>query len=211
MPRPPRLLLSQSFYHIVTRGNNRQQVFKSENDYQYYMELILRFKKDLPFDLYHYSLMPNHIHFLVKTQNANSFSTFIKKLNLAYFYHYKNCYGWVGHLWQDRFRSQPVGKDEYFIQCGKYIEINSVRAKLVENPADYPYSSYRFYVLGQVNPLITEDFLYADLAPDKLQRQKVYRDLIIDDIVKESYAKKIWADKIQTNNEKVKINYHLKH
>ena len=209
MPRSPRLLLSQSFYHVMTRGNNRLQVFKTEADYRYYIELISRFKKELPFDLYHYCLMPNHIHFLIKTKDANNFSVFMKKLNLAYFYHYKNYYSWIGHFWQGRFKSQPVGKDEYFIQCGKYIELNPVRANLVSKPEDYSYSSYRYYAFGQPDPLLTEDILYSDLGIKKSDRQKAYQDLVIADIIKESYDNKVWASKAQTNNEKVKINYHL--
>ena len=211
MPRPPRLLLSHSYYHIMARGNNRHWIFKNNSDYQYYIELINRFKTELPFDLYHYCLMPNHIHFLVKIQNAHNFSNFMKKLSLAYFYHYKELYSWVGHLWQDRFKSQPVGKDEYFIQCGKYIELNPVRKNLVEKPEEYPFSSYQYYAFGKNNILLTEDLFYSDLGKSKITRQKNYQNLIIGDLVKESYAKKVWASKPQSNNEKVKINYHLKH
>src|SRR3989304_4426791 len=100
MPRPPRLLLSQSYYHIMTRGNNRNTVFRSDDDYYYYLELITKYKEKHPFDLYHYTLMPNHTHFLVKTNHASDFSTFMKKLNLAYFHRYRQNYSWVGHFWQ---------------------------------------------------------------------------------------------------------------
>lgn len=209
MPRSPRLLLSHSYYHVMTRGNNRNIVFKLVADYLYYLDLIDRFKKDLPFDLYHYCLMPNHVHFLVRTPNAQDFSNFMKKLNLAYFYHYKKSYKWVGHFWQDRFKSQPVGKDEYFIQCGKYIEMNSVRAGLVEKPEDYSYSSYQYYVSGKKDALLTDDLFYKDLGQTLKKRQKGYQDLIISDMVKENYLKRIWAGKLQSNNEAEKIRYHL--
>ena len=77
--------------------------------------------------------MPNHTHMQIKTKSASDFAIFMKKLNLAYFHHYKREYDWVGHFWQDRYKSQPIGKDEYFIQCGKYIELNAVRAGIVKN------------------------------------------------------------------------------
>lgn len=163
MPRPPRLLLSQSFYHTMTRGNNRHKVFKSDADYQYFLELLAKYKSEHPFDLYHYLLMPSHTHMLVKTNKASDFSTFMKRLNLAYFHHYRQSYGWVGHFWQGRFKSQPVGKGEYFIQCGKYIELNAVRAGLVEKPEDHSCSSYRHYALGDKNPLLTDDLFYEGL------------------------------------------------
>ena len=121
MPRHSRLLLSQSYYHIMTRGNNKNIVFRCHEDYLYFLELISRYKLEHSFDLYHYCLMPNHVHLLVKTNKASDFSTFMKKLNLAYFHHFRQEYGWIGHFWQDRYKSQAVGKDAYFIQCGKYI------------------------------------------------------------------------------------------
>ena len=78
----------------------------------------------------------------------------MKKLDLAYCYHYKNIYGWTGHFWQDRFKSQPVGKDNYFIQCGKYIELNLVRAGIVDAPEKYLYSSFKNYAEGKKDDLI---------------------------------------------------------
>jgi putative transposase len=69
----------------------------------------------------------------------------MKKLNPAYYHHYRQEYGWVGHFWQGRYRCQQVGKDAYFIQCGKYIELNPVRSGIVEKPEDYQYSSYGYF------------------------------------------------------------------
>ncbi len=114
MPRTPRFLLSKSYYHIITRGNNRSIVFKEQEDYLFFLELIAKYKKEHLFDIYHYCLIPNHVHFLIKTGNAAGFSVFMKKLNLAYFYYFKKKYGWTGHFWQGRFKSQPVGSDPLF-------------------------------------------------------------------------------------------------
>jgi len=209
MPRPPRLLLSQSFYHIMTRGNNRNIIFKKDSDYQYFIKLIQRFKKELPFDLYHYCLMPTHTHFLIRTKKSKEFSLFMKKLNLAYFYYYKNHYGWDGHFWKDRFKSQPVGKDNYFIQCGKYIELNPARAEMVENPENYEYSSYKFYVFGVEDSLITEDIFYKSLGKNNKQRQKEYKKLIIDEKIQNSYKNNVWAFGKQKYNEVKKVWYNL--
>ena len=208
MPRPPRLLLSHSYYHIMTRGNNRHAVFENNDDYLYYLNLVRRFKKELPFDLYHYVLMPNHIHFLIQTKNANNFAVFMKKLNLAYFHYYHQHYGWVGHFWQNRYKSQVVGKDSYFIQAGKYIELNPVRKGLVSSPADYRYSSYRHYAFGQKDDLITDDIFFDELGKTKGERQKNYREMIIGEELIESYSKPIWGNLRQRKNEQKKINYH---
>ena len=129
----------------------------------------------------------------------------MKKLNLAYFHHYKKEYTWVGHFWQDRYRSQAVGKDEYFIQCGKYIELNPVRANIVANPEEYQFSSYRYYSLGQPDPLITPDFLYNEMGNDNIERQSNYQKIIMDQIIEDSYNRTIWGNGLQQYQEK-KIN-----
>lgn len=208
MPRSARLLLPQSFYHVMTRGNNRNTIFKQDDDYQKYFEIIQKLKVHHPFDVYHYCLMPNHTHFLIKILKQNDFSTFMKKINLIYFYYYKKMYGWVGHFWQDRFKSQPVGKDAYFIQCGKYIELNSVRASLVKNPKEYSYSSYNYYAYGKADLLITEDMFYMELGTTPEKRQQAYRKIIIDNLVADTYKNKAWGSKKQRYNEHRKIKYH---
>lgn len=210
MPKQPRLLLSQSYYHIMIRGNNRNIVFRSDKDYAYFLKLISKFKLEHPFELYHYCLMPSHVHLLVKTNKASDFSTFMKKIELAYFHHYRQEYGWVGHFWQGRFKSQPVGKDEYFIQCGKYIELNSVRAGIVERPDDYVFSSYNYYTKGVNNPILTEDILYYSFGQNQKERRTTYQEMIVDDIILGSYDKKIWGTADERYNERKKIYNHIK-
>ncbi len=210
MPRKPRLLLSKSYYHITARGNNKNNVFKESNDYFFYLNLIRKYKKKNPFDIYHYCLMSNHVHFLVKTRDAFGFSSFMKNISLAYCYYFKSKYGWTGHFWQGRYDSQSVGKDKYFLQCGKYIELNPVRAKIVEDPKDYSYSSYSYYAEGKDNDIITEDFFYKDLGNSNKERQKEYRNILIDEIINESYNKSVWGSNIQRYREYQKEKGKLK-
>lgn len=209
MSRPPRQLLSHSYYHIMTRGNNRHVVFENNDDYIYFLDLIKRFKTEHPFDLFHYCLMPNHVHMLVKTNKDSDFSTFMKRLNLAYFHHYHNSYGWIGHFWQDRFKNKPVGKDEYFIQCGKYIELNPVRAGIVDSPEEYCYSSFGHYAEGKINMIITDDFVYETLDSTNADRQKAYRELVIDEIIINSYMKNVWGTNKQRYQETRKSKYNI--
>lgn len=209
MPRPPRYLLSRTYYHIMTRGNNKKPIFHRKEDYDYYLGRLAAYKNEHPFNLYHYCLMPNHTHFLIQTQNAADFAKFMKKLNLSYFNYYQRQYGWTGHLWQGRYKSQPVGKDDYFIQCGKYIELNPVRKGLVDAAENYPYSSYRHYYLGQPNDLIATDKFYESLGMTDIKRRRKYNRLIIGEKVMKSYKKGIWSgSRNQTNNEQEKLRYH---
>jgi len=193
----------------MTRGNNKNIVFKTDADYQYYLKLISRLKEELPFDLYHYCLMPNHVHMLIKTNRAADFSNFMKKLNLAYFHHFRKEYDWVGHFWQDRFRSQVVGKDNYFIHCGKYIELNPLRKGLVESPEKYQWSSYQHYFENKEDLLLTDDFLYEELGTTKEKRRLRYHELLIDELVSNNYKNTVWGSTPQKYNENRKINYHL--
>ncbi|MEK7460994.1 MAG: transposase [Patescibacteria group bacterium] len=210
MPRQARLLLGHSYYHVMTRGNNKHIVFHDAADYHHYLELLGRFKAEHPFELYHYCLMPNHVHMLIQTDIASGFATFMKKLNLSYAQAYAKRYGWVGHFWQDRYKSQPVGKDSYFIQCGKYIELNPVRSGLTRNPADYPYSSYRAYTLGEPNLLLTPDLFYQGLGESPTQRAQNYQDLVISDQIASSYQKPTWGALYQRKIEQQKRRYHLR-
>ena len=205
MPRQPRAILSKSFYHVMTRGNNKNVVFRDDDDYKYYLELIYRFKPEHPFSLYHYCLMPTHIHLEIQTKIGKEFSIFMKKINLAYFHYYRRKYSWVGHFWQDRFKSQPVGKDSYFIQCGKYIELNPIRKGLVKKPEEWPYSSYRYYFQGLQSDLITPDFLYEEIGKNSKERQRRYSALLIDQKIKESYGMEIWGSDLQRYQEKKKV------
>jgi len=102
-----------------------------------------------------------------------------------------------------------VGKDEYFIQCGKYIEFNPVRKELTANAQEYPYSSYRFYALGEKDALITEDMFYTSLGETQKDRQKTYRKMIIENLVTASYSNRAWGSKDQRYNETRKIQHHF--
>ena len=145
MPRQPRFLPPDNYFHIMNRGNNGQHIFTCDEDYAYYLEKLSNLKNEHPFDLYHYCLMGTHVHMLVKTQKETDFSVFSKRLNLSYANYFKRNYGCLGHFWQGRFKSQLIGNDIYFMQCGKYIELNPIRAGMVEDPSEYKWSSYSHY------------------------------------------------------------------
>ena len=210
MPREPRLLLSQSYYHVMARGNNRMTLFHDAADYQRYLDLIGRFKAEHPFALFHYCLMPNHVHLLVRTKSAEHFATFMKQLNLAYVHYYKRKYGWSGHLWQGRYKSQPVGKDSYFLQCGKYIEANPKRAGLVKTPGAWRYSSYRYYATGRSDTLITPDPFFDGLGTSALERRGCYRELVVAERVAETYKRPVWGSHRQRYQERQKVRRRLK-
>lgn len=210
MPRIARILPPNSVYHIVCRGNNQQVVFKSERDFLSYLSLIEKLKNEHPFNLYHYCLMNNHVHLLLETCRETDLSAFMKRLNLTYFYHFKRNYGFSGHLWQDRYKSYLVEKDNYLLACGKYIELNPVRAKLVRNPEDYQFSSYRFYIKKAKDKLISPDPLYLDLSANEEKRAEFYQEFVISKEYQERFTGPFWGPQDFISKMKKRLDYKIK-
>lgn len=207
MPRHPRFLPPDNYYHIMNRGNNHMPIFTCDEDFLFYLKKLAELKQEHPFDLYHYCLMKTHLHLLVKINKKSDFSNFSKRLNLSYSSYYQRNYGFTGHFWQGRYKSQLISNDPYFIQCGKYIEINPVKAGAIKRPEEYPWSSYCYYVLGETNNLLTEDIFYSEMGRNAAEKQKRYREMVIDPTI-EIYIDK--NDTIALGNKKFIYNANRK-
>lgn len=127
--------------------------------------------------LSHYVLMPNHIHLLARAGHQG-LSRFMMLVQSSYAKHYRKKYGNVGHVWQGRFKNTHVMDDPYLIACGSYIELNPVRAGLINHPEDWLHSSYRTYAYGEADSLIDLDPVYQGLSSTPKERQEIYRRLI---------------------------------
>jgi putative transposase len=179
MPRIARIAPRDHIFHILTRGNNRQDVFRDELDYKKYREILDRYKEKYHFRLYHYVLMNNHVHLVLETQEeGGSLAEIMKGINLSYAQHYKRKYDHIGHFWQDRFKSILISSDQYLLACGSYVELNPVRAGIVKDPGDYRWSSYRVYAHGKKDLLVDEHLIYRELSKDESNRRKRYREFV---------------------------------
>ncbi|MFH1478683.1 MAG: transposase [Candidatus Omnitrophota bacterium] len=147
MPNGPRLLIKNSCYHIIARGNQKQVIFKSNLDYEEYLKRISHYKVKYQFKLYSFCLMPNHIHMIGQIEKEKNLSKFMHGLNRSYTAYFNEKYNKVGYLWQGRFKSKIITKDKYLIDCLTYIELNPVRANIVTTPYEYKWSSYKERVL----------------------------------------------------------------
>lgn len=194
MPRPLRITTPNILFHILNRGNNRQLIFKDERDYIYFINLLKKYKKELLFNLYHFCLMPNHTHFMIEPTTENSLSKIMMRLTLSYSLYFNKKYKGVGHVWQGRYKSSLIDKENYFIWCGLYNELNPVRAGIVKHPKDWRWSSFNFYGSDQVDPfindLIDKDPYYIELSPNPERRRQIYLDNI-DKIIEENHLKYI--------------------
>ena len=179
MPRTARIAPNEYVYHILTRGNNRQDVFKDEKDYERYKDVLKRYKERYKFALYHYALMRNHVHLVLETtEKGGKLSEIMKGINLSYAQYYKNKHRHIGHFWQDRYKSIIISKDDYLLACGSYVELNPVRARIVEDPKDYRWSSYNAYAHGKKDIIVDEHPIYKGLSKDEGERRKKYREFV---------------------------------
>ncbi len=178
MPRTPRPLYDRGTYHIVFRGNNRLAIFDIEGGVDYFMRCLRLAKRKFSWKLYHYCIMNNHVHLLIEIERGSNLPKLMQFLLLKYSLWYRRQTGYVGYLWQGRYKSFVIEDDSYFIECGRYIERNPVRAGIVNDPKKYSYSSYLHYAFGKADPLIDDDPYYRGLGRDLLARQQNYRELV---------------------------------
>ena len=123
-------------------------------DFQFASMEILRLKARYSILLYFYVLMPNHFHFLLESMKKGGIAGFMHDFSLFYAKYFRHVYQGTGHVWQGRYKEKLIKKDSYLIQCGKYIEDNPVRARLVERAELYQWSSARAHILSCPDPLV---------------------------------------------------------
>lgn len=145
MPRKARQKAESGIYHVMLRGIDRQVIFEDSEDYLRFLDIVQECRELCDFKLYAYCLMGNHVHLLLKVQN-DGLETIFKRIGGRYVYYYNVKYQRIGHLFQDRFKSEPVDDDAYFLTVLRYIHQNPVKAKLCSKVEDYPFSSFTEYL-----------------------------------------------------------------
>ena len=158
MPRRARRKSESGIYHIMLRGINRQVIFEDEEDNLKFLETLKNYKAVSGYKIFAYCLMSNHIHLLIKVEKED-LDLIIKRIAGSYVYWYNWKYKRNGHLFQDRFKSEPVEDDAYFLTVIRYIHQNPIKAGLCKTIDDYKFSSYNEYV-GNSN-LVDTDFCFG--------------------------------------------------
>ena len=145
MPRQQRIKSESGIYHIMLRGVNKQAIFQDDEDNLKFISILNECKAKSEFQLFAYCLMGNHVHILLQ-EGKEPLELIFKRLGSRYVYWYNTKYQRVGHLFQDRFKSEPVETDEYFLTVVKYIHQNPLKAGLIHDLSDFWYSSYSAYL-----------------------------------------------------------------
>ena len=177
MPRRPRVQLDDVPLHIVQRGHNREPCFFSEEDYASYLHWLGEALDDTECQLHAYVLMTNHVHLLLTPKRAVTVPKLIMSLGRRYVQYINRTHQRTGTLWDSRYKSSVIQADTYLLTCQRYIELNPVRAAMVDDPAHYRWTSYRHNALGATDSRITPHVLYQTLGQTDKNRQTAYRAL----------------------------------
>ncbi len=192
MARPHRIEFPGALYHILVRGNQKQEIFLDEQDRRAYLQRVQRYKEETGFILYAYVLMPNHVHLLIET-TQKPLSKIMQGINLTYTQYFNRKYDKVGHVFQGRYKAFLCDRDEYLLSLIRYIHLNPVRANLVKEPRHYKWSSHNEYLRGRKGVVDASKVLR--LFSDKATRARArYEDFVngaIGEGRNESYYKPI--------------------
>ncbi|NOX96890.1 MAG: transposase [Nitrospirae bacterium] len=164
MPRIARGLTDGFIYHVLNRGNGKQEIFHKDQDYKGFVELIEEAKSRYSVKILAYCLMPNHFHLVVMPIQAEELSKYMQWLMTSHVRRYHTCYGTSGHVWQGRFKSFMIQEDRHLLTVLRYVEGNPVRANLVKSAKDWMWSSNRESVGKNLHFLI--DKLSIELPQD---------------------------------------------
>ena len=141
MPRRPRVNLIGHPQHIVQRGHNRTACFFSDEDYHCYLHWLKDAAAKYGCDIHAYALMTNHVHLLVSPRQADSITWMMQSLGRHYAQYLNRTYKRSGSVWEGRFKASVIQAEDYLLTCYRYIELNPVTANMVDDPADYRWTS----------------------------------------------------------------------
>jgi putative transposase len=177
MPRPSRLILPGVAVHVIQRGNNRVACFRHENDYLMYLAHLRQLAEKYDCAVHAYCLMTNHVHLLMTPGAAGACTGLMRDLGQRYVQYFNRRHERTGTLWEGRFRSCIAESAQYVLGCYRYIELNAVRAGMVDHPTGYLWSSYAVNSGMRADPLITAHAEFTALAADPDSRYAAYRGL----------------------------------
>lgn len=144
MPRIPRGQLVGHAFHLLNRGNGRATVFHNDGDYRAFIDLLAEAKQRTPVKVAAFTVLPNHFHLVLEPASSSGLSAFMQWWLTTHVRRYHRLRGTSGHVWQGRFKSFPIQTDEHFLTVVRYVLQNPVRAGLVKQTGDWPWSSLSY-------------------------------------------------------------------
>ncbi|WP_261131500.1 REP-associated tyrosine transposase [Bacillus sp. Marseille-Q3570] len=185
MPRNARIRSQSGIYHIILRGANKQEIFHDNEDCIQFLDTLEKYQRTKEISVYAWCLMDNHVHLLLK-EGIEDISITMKRIGVSFVRYYNWKYQTTGHLFQDRFKSENVETDRYFLTVVRYIHQNPVKAGMVKHVADWKWSSCPGYYGKKVYPrgLLKKDFVLSKISSDRttaIERFKEFNERMQDD------------------------------
>jgi putative transposase len=178
MARLPRLTLGGYPHHVILRGNNRQEIFLNAADREFLLTVLAEESKQHGLDVHAYVLMSNHIHLLLTPQTDPALPRMMQALGRRYVRHFNQRHGRTGTLWEGRYRSTVIQSERHLLACMVYLDLNPVRAGMVSDPVEHPWSSHHHHIGTRVDKLITPHALYWQLGNTPFAREVAYTDMV---------------------------------
>lgn len=188
MARLPRVHLAGVPEHIIQRGNNRQVCFASDDDFAAYADWLKEYSEAFGVHIHAWVMMTNHVHLLCTASDNSGISLMMQSLGRRYVRYFNRAYQRSGTLWEGRFKSCLLQEEQYVMAVYRYIELNPVRAGMVDSPVEYPWSSYAINAQGKQSALCQRHACYLALADTAAERQQAYRDLFRSEISEDVLA-----------------------
>ena len=164
MARKARIVVPGAPHHVTQRGNRRQRIFFSQEDYAYYLGRLVERSAKYAVAVLAFCLMPNHVHMVMVPETRQALAKLLKELHADYALRINRRMQWTGHLWQSRFYSSPLDS-AYFVSAVRYVELNPVRAKLATSPFSYPWSSASHRTLASSSSILDLSHALNRLLP----------------------------------------------
>lgn len=198
MARKARLLLPNCPHHIVQRGHNRKAVFVSDEDYLFYLENLREGKRELEIRVYAWCLMTNHIHLIVEPgSKVETVSVMMKRIAGRQSAYVNKLEGRTGALWEGRFKASPIQRDSYLLACCRYVEMNPVRARMVNDVKSYKWSSHCYRIGIKKCDWLDTDPCFMALGETNVRRQQRYMKYVEEGI--KSDEKVLLDEAVQRN------------
>jgi len=178
MARLPRLTVTDYPHHVILRGNNRQDIFKTPTDFERMHELLLIHSQEQQVEVHSYVFMSNHLHLLLTPRVDQALPKMMQAVGRSYVRYFNQKHGRTGTLWEGRYRATLIQAERYLLACMVYIDLNPVRAHMVEQPLAYRWSSHSQYVGPRSDRLVTPHALYWALGNTPFSREAAYAELV---------------------------------
>lgn len=178
MVTPKREWFPGASYHITSRGNHRNDIFRDEADFGMYLILMkecLKYYVKYNYKLICYCLMTNHVHLLIQA-NDKEVSSLMRRLHSMYAIYFNKKYNYIGHLWQDKYFPELIEDDIQMLSTSRYIHLNPLRAKMVKNPEDYQWSSYKIYIGEEKEEFISSEKILLYFKEEN--KKELYRKFV---------------------------------